>query len=189
VKDIHALFLHLTTVLQLNAYDSSDLLRSEIVYSVSSFDKFIHDLVRQGMVDTFIGNRPATDAYMNFDLTLKQYASLTSAGSIPPPETVFENAVFDRHKSQSFQEPDKVAGALSLIWSEPHKWQKIAANMLMSEGDVRVELKNIVFRRNQIVHEGDIDLATGDLQQINSSDVARSVHFIERLAACIYGLI
>jgi hypothetical protein len=41
-----------------------DLLRFQIVYSVSALDKLIHDLIRIGMVQTFVGKRPATAKYL-----------------------------------------------------------------------------------------------------------------------------
>jgi len=42
-----------------------DLLRSQVVYAVSAFDKLIHDLVRIGMVQIFSGARPATAKYLS----------------------------------------------------------------------------------------------------------------------------
>jgi hypothetical protein len=68
VRNIDSLFIHLTTALGFNPSDVSDLLRSEIVYSLSSFDRLIHDLVKTGMVDSFKGNRTPTNAYKNFSI-------------------------------------------------------------------------------------------------------------------------
>jgi hypothetical protein len=50
-------------------------------------------------------------------------------------------------------------------------------------------MKNIVIRRNQIVHEADIDLMTGLVQDIIHNDVQVSVNFVEAVANCIYSLI
>lgn len=46
VRNIDSVFLHLTGHLGFTPIDVSDLLRSEIVYSLSSFDRLIHDLVK-----------------------------------------------------------------------------------------------------------------------------------------------
>jgi hypothetical protein len=187
-RNLHALYIHLTTIQHFPPDTVSDLLRSEIVYVVSSFDKFIHDIVKQGMVDTFVGRRVATNAYKNFNITLEQFEAIKYA-TLPPPEGVFENTIIENHNNLSFQDPEKVAGALSLIWNEQHKWQSIANCMGKKENDIRIELKNIVIRRNQIVHEGDINLMSGQLQILNEPDVIESINFIEELGNCIYSLI
>lgn len=188
VRNLHALYIHLSATLHLPTDNVSDVLRSELAYVVSSLDKFIHDLVKEGMIETFLGRRPATNTYENFGITLRQFEAIKTA-TLPPPEIVFENAVVSSHKHLSFQDPDKIASVLSLIWNEPYKWKKIASCMGKTEYDIRVELKNIVIRRNQIVHEGDIDPMTSQVQAIHETDVKNSVDFIESLAHCIFSLV
>ncbi|WP_299209782.1 HEPN domain-containing protein [uncultured Dokdonia sp.] len=188
VRNIDSLFVHLTTQLGFNPSEVSDLLRSEIVYSLSSFDRLIHDLVKTGMVDSFKGHRTPTNAYKNFSISLNQFDAINSA-SVPPAEFVFEQTITSSHKHLSFQDPDKVVEALSLIWHENHKWQKIATKMGMNQNDLKTELKNIVIRRNQIVHESDFELFTGDIQLIIHSDTQQSVDFINNLANTIYNLV
>jgi hypothetical protein len=188
VRNIDSVFVHLTSQLGFNPTDVSDLLRSEIVYSLSSFDRLIHDLVKVGMIESFKGLRTATNAYKNFYITLNQFDAINSA-SIPPAEFVFGQTITSSHKHLSFQEPDKVTEALSLIWHENHKWQKIATEMGYNQNDLKTELKNIVIRRNQIVHEGDFDLFTGNIQTITHFDTQQSVDFIDRLGNTIYDLV
>jgi hypothetical protein len=43
-------------------YSFDDLLRAQMVYSVSAFDKLIHDIVRIGMMEIFTGKRKPTGA-------------------------------------------------------------------------------------------------------------------------------
>lgn len=188
VRNIDSLFIHLTTALGFNPSDVSDLLRSEIVYSLSSFDRLVHDLVKIGMVDSFKGNRTPTNAYKNFSISLNQFDAINNA-SVPPAAFIFEQTISSSHKHLSFQDPDKVSEALSLIWHENHKWQKIATEMGMTQNNLKTELKNIVIRRNQIVHEGDFDLFTGDIQPIIHSDAQQSVDFIDNLGNTIYDLV
>lgn len=189
IRNQDSIYKHLVSTLHFPEKDISDMLRSEVVYAVSSFDRFIHDIVKQGMVDIFMGNRPITGSYSNFSISLNQLQSIRIAGSIPPPQSIFENIIIEKHKHLSFQEPNKVSEALSLIWNENYKWQKIAICMGMTENDLKTELKNIVIRRNQIVHEGDLNVMTGQLQDIHYSDTLISVDFIEKLGNCIFSLI
>jgi len=90
-----------------------------------------------------------------------------------------------KHKLLAFQEPDKIAEALSLIWEEEHKWQKIASSLNMSVND----LKSIVSRRNQIVHEADIDLQTNLRKDIDETDVKEAVEFILKLGESIFNAV
>lgn len=188
VKSIDSLFIHLSTRFGFNSTDISDILRSELVYSLSSFDRLMHDLIKAGMIETFKGQRVSTNAYKNFNISLNQFESINSA-TVPPAEHIFEMAILLNHKHATFQEPAKVVDGLSLIWNENHKWQNIATLMGRSQDDVRTELKNIVIRRNQIVHEGDFDLFTGSLLAIHHSDVIESVNFINDLGNSIYSLV
>jgi hypothetical protein len=59
----------------------------------------------------------------------------------------------------------------------------------LSDGYCKTTLKNIVLRRNQIVHESDIDLLTGIEQDIVKEDVADSVTFISKLGNEIFNLV
>jgi hypothetical protein len=189
IRNQDSIYKHLVSTLHFPEKDISDMLRSEVVYAVSSFDRFIHDIVKQGMVDIFMGNRPITSAYSNFSISLNQLQAIRIAGSIPPPQSIFEDIIIEKHKHLSFQEPNKVSEALSLIWNENYKWQKIAICMGVTDNDLKTELKNIVIRRNQIVHEGDLNIMTGQLQDIYYSDTVISVDFIEKLGNCIFSLI
>nr|WP_254640084.1 HEPN domain-containing protein [Chitinophaga sp. GbtcB8] len=78
---------------------------------------------------------------------------------------------------------------LSLIWDESHKWQNIAAPLGISERDVRTKLKNIVSRRNQIVHESDIDPVTGLKADLSANIVDDVVDFIEKLCHSVASLV
>src|SRR5271155_4171410 len=82
-----------------------DLLRFQIVYSVSAFDKLIHDLVRIGMVDIFIGKRPSTAKYLAERISMTAYAAL-SAATIPPKEYYFEQEVINKLKTVAYQSPE-----------------------------------------------------------------------------------
>jgi hypothetical protein len=161
IQDANALtgvFDHLAATLG-GVLSLDDLLRSKIVYSVSAFDKLIHDLVRIGMVEIFVGKRAPTPKYNNEPISLLS-AQLLSSAITPPPEVVFDQIIQAKHKILAFQDPDKVADALSFIWTEQQKWQCIAAAINMQAATLRTTLKLIVSRRNAIVHEADMDPTT-----------------------------
>ncbi len=178
--------------------DLSDLLRAEIVYSISALDKLIHELVRIGMIEVFNGQRVRTSKYEGFTLsakTLEKIRETTTKRSLNPgrpplpdelPEFWFEREIVLKHKSVSYQTPTNIGDGLSLIWKEEHKWQKISILMQINERDVKTQLETLVTRRNQIVHETDLNIQDGSKNNISDIDVKDSVNFIEKLGNAIF---
>lgn len=166
--------------------DASDLLRWQWVLAVSALDKYVHDIVSAGMVEQYRNRRPATPKFNAFQLSMNVISILSYS---PAPEIDFRNEVVRRNSYLAFQEPDKIADALSYIWNEPHKWETISRNMAtpIDPATLKTKLKNIVVRRNQIVHEGDC-LSTNlplTKQPISYSDTEDVVHFITELVNAI----
>lgn len=182
---------HLTKTIGAAA-DFDDLLRARLMHTISALDKFIHDLIRHRMVEVFKGLRPATAKYLTETISLGAYKKLTdtSVGAFPP-EKVLENIIYSKHKTLSFQDPDKIQEALSLIWDESHKWQKIAATMGggSTENSLKVALKVAVARRNLIVHEADIDPSTSTKTAISASDVETAAVLVRSIGIAISHLV
>ena len=165
--------------------DFKDLLRAHLVYSVSAFDKLIHDLIKIGMVEIFLNTRPATSKYLNEGISLEIHNKILGA-TIPPREYFFENEVARKLSFLSFQDPDKVTGGLSFIWGESHKWQHIANSMGIDLHTAKTTLKTIIARRNQIVHEADIDITTGKKYLIDKTETETACDFILSCGQAIY---
>ena len=187
VKDLDTLFEYLTDIQKL-PNDLTDLLRAEWVYSVSALDKLIHELVRVGMLQSFLGLRPKTRKFNAFTISVDTMANIQVA-TIPPAEYWFEQEIIQKHKALSFQDPDKISDILSLIWDENNKWQKISLPLLIRENDVKVTLKTIVNRRNQIVHEADLDLISGIRQTIDRPDTFKTVDLVTKIGESIYNCV
>lgn len=166
--------------------DSSDLLRWQWVLAVSALDKYIHDLVAAGMVEQFLNIRPTTSKYNAFQLSMNVISNISAA---PVPEIEFRNEVVRKNSYLAFQDPDKIADALSFIWNEPNKWVVISRNMAtyIEPTTLKTKLKNIVLRRNQIVHEGDCLSTNMPLEQqpITLSDTKDVIRFITELVDAI----
>jgi hypothetical protein len=192
VKEMEALFHHLTSDLKL-PNDLSDIVRSQLVYAVSALDKLIHELVKIGMLQVFMNQRTKTTKFNNFSISLETYNKIqqtsqlqTDTLQLESPEYFFEQEIIIKHKYLAFQEPDKIADALSFIWEEKQKWQKIASLFNGPDDDIKKKLKSIVSRRNLIVHEADIDLQTNLRNSIDESDVKEAVDFIFKLGEHIF---
>jgi len=189
IKDLDGLYTHLHGTLRLPDDLLSDLLRTQLVNAVSALDKLVHELVQAGMIQIFLGNKSPTSKYNAFTLPMATVTDIRNATDLQPPEYFFSVEVFQRNKALSFQKPDKIADALSHIWDESHKWQKITQKMgLEDQNAVKTHLDAIVSRRNQIVHEADLDY-NGVKNIAIHSDITRSVTFIENLGDSIFELV
>ena len=169
--------------------DTSDLLRWQWVQCVSAFDKLVHDLVKIGMIEIFNGTRETTAKYESFIIDLNTYQQMINNPDIAC--NIFEKRIILCNGYKAFQDPDKVADALSYIWDEKDKWIKISSNMRMhlNKDDCRTMLRNIVIRRNQIVHEGDYTDILLKRQDILDEDVESVRNFIIDLGKSIYNCV
>ncbi len=166
-----------------SALDISDILRAELVMVVSVLDHYVHELVRLGMLDAYRNNRVRTPAFLQFQVSL---AGTMSAIANPSDEVWIEQEIRARHGHRTFQTPENIAMALSLI-SEAKLWDAVADHIQMSSQDVRDTLKTIVDRRNQIAHEADMDPSYPDTRWlINAQMVDEAVNFVDRIAEAIY---
>jgi HEPN superfamily RiboL-PSP-like protein len=173
------------TTLNLPSMNFDDLLRAHLVYSVSAFDKLIHDIIKIGMLEIFLNKRLATSKYLSEGISLEIHNKISNA-TIPPKEFYFESEVTKKLSFLSFQDPNKVAEGLSLIWGEPHKWQQIADSMGLEISTAKITLKTISARRNQIVHEADIDISTGKKYSISKAETENAANFVLNCGRSIY---
>jgi hypothetical protein len=158
------------------SYD--DLLRSQLVYSVSAFDKLLHELIRLGMVATFAGSRAATPKYHAESISIQFHGELTTT-TLPPKEVIFEQEIARKLSFLSFQDPGKVADGLSYIWNEKDKWFKIGGVMGWTAEDAKTKLKLISTRRNAIVHESDSNPLVSTKNPISRQECNDVTDFIE----------
>ncbi len=165
-----------------------DLLRSQVVNSVSAFDKLIHDLIRIGMVRIFESRRPATGRYLNEAVPIQHLPGLV-AGAVPPPPVRFEEIIREKLSTLSFQDPNKIADGLSYIWDANKKWQQIALGLGMTDDVARRKQKLIATRRNAIVHEADLDPVTNQKQAITRVEATDISTFLLNLGNRICDLV
>ena len=187
VRDLGSIYQALNSQTTI-ALDLSDLLRSELMMAVSALDHYVHELVRIGMLDVYLGNRTPTDAYLRFQIPLGSALQATATQDATNPEWL-EDRIRIQHGYRSFQTPDNIAEAIRLV-SDVQLWNEVAATMATTSQDVREQLRLIVDRRNQIAHEADVDPSYGGrLWPIDPSLADGTVTFIERIAEAIYAVV
>ena len=174
------------------ALDLSDVLRAALVQAVSSFDLYVHELVRLGMLEAYRSEIPKTDAFLRFQVSL---SGVLEAISNEGSAAWFDREIRERHGHLSFQTPDSVSDAIRLISGIP-LWNELSTKLGYDRRELRDRLSLIVDRRNKIVHEADIspDFAgqTSNLEfrsPIDDSITDSAIEFLEHLGATIFDLV
>jgi len=164
------------------AVDATDVLRAEIVMAVSALDHYIHEITLRGMLEIYLGARPATPAYLRFEVPV----------SAAVPEVVtggtewFEAIIREKHGFLSFQQPDKVAAAIRLF-SSCVLWPTVSDALGFPTNSVKNRLRLIVERRNKIAHEADLDPSYPSTRwPISLQDAVGVVDFIESICHRIH---
>lgn len=183
-----------------------DMLRAQIVYAVSAMDCYIHEIVRIGIIKSFIGERPRTSKWKSSPVSLENVQSIITieqSGLVAPQkEAEMVNALNSIFKpllkTLSFQQSDKIKDALSYIWLEEHKMQAIANsinyNLVGNNLNEKVKyleqkLSLIVTRRNQIAHEADWDSVNACKRVVQKSEVDDIILFVEKFVEAIHNKI
>ena len=161
---------------------TNDLLRASLVAGVSALDHYVHEIVRELMIEIADGNRPSTEAFRRFptttDVTMRAAQALSA-------RRWMDEAVRHQHGHLAFQHPDKIADAIRLVW-DGELWPTVATSLGKDAGSMKRQIKLIVGRRNRIVHETDRDpTPPHDRWAINRSDVEQSLSTIESIVSTI----
>src|ERR1035437_3699872 len=164
--------------------DTSSILRSCIVLSVSAIDHLIHELTIIGMREIFNGTRLVTIKYNSHNVSLGFMHAIISI----PPLITFESEIRRSLGWQTFQRPDKIKDAIALF-NPLQLWQQVAVVMCDTEFNIKNQLNLIVDRRNMIAHEADIEPIFKTKRPIRDTDVLVTIDFIEKLGTTIYNLV
>ena len=200
-RSLSTIYIYLRDGVHIEDMYNDYLLKAQLVNVVSAFDMFIHGIVKKGVIEIFNKTRKETPKFQSFVFqakTILKLLEVMSPGYIPSssdeiPDVILEKELSNKLSFMSFQSPDKVSDALSLIWDEPHKMQVLAIEMgIVGSNDqdklqkLKQELTTIIQRRNQIAHEGDINPATQMQRTIELSDVKDATDFISSLGHAIF---
>lgn len=156
--------------------DVTDILRAALVAGVSALDHYVHEKVRTRMLEAHASGAAVTDAFGRFRVSL---ASARAGLSNPGTAEWLDAEIRSQHSLLSFQKPDKIADAVRLI-SSIKLWEDVAAQLGITDKDMKRELILIIDRRNKIAHEADVDpTPPHDRWPISYADVERALDFLE----------
>jgi hypothetical protein len=185
VKELDSIYSLIVENYPLLVEQSSEILRAEIVLSVSALDCFIHDLVKYGMVETYQGNRLSSKQFETYQIPFKFLKLIDGNQQVDEKLGYLETIISEINSKDSYQSPKNIEYALGLI-NVNKIWSALANEMNSKADDIKNELSLIVDRRNKIAHEADYNNLSGDKYPIDRNNVNDVILFIENLCEAIY---
>jgi hypothetical protein len=164
----------------------SDILRAALVFSVSAFDTYIHDMVIEAMREMFEELRPRTESFRHQRRNAADSFSV-SRGQLSCEQFAFY--VERRNRLISFQSVKNISNAIRSI--KPIEiWDEVAQKRGILSPALRDSFEVIIQRRNTIVHQADLmPVLAGFRNPIDEQQFDRSHQFLVALAADIDSLL
>jgi len=183
ISDLHYTYIALTQVTE-KALDISDILRSEIVLTVSALDYFVHEVTATGMIEILSGKRKSTKAFRAFRVPVKDFSFLYCNSD--EHLNWFMDEIRDQHSWRSFQQSKAINDALRLV-TEEDIWEGTARRMNKTREELKQTVDLVADRRNKIAHEADIDPSfPGSRWPITESDANHVISFIKEFCCSLY---
>jgi len=169
-----------------------ELLRAEWVARVSALDLYVHELVAQAMLATFEGRRPASPAYLKFQVSTETLNRVRAAATPSDASAAFDLYVRSYLGRVTYQAPDDIAEGVRLC-STIELWNEVAlrlgatpATKAEKARGLRTDLSLVVRRRNIIAHEGDLRQSpVREPWPISRADLALVASQIDRVVRAI----
>ena len=166
--------------------DLSDILRSELLMSVSALDHFVRNSVEEGMLEIYQGIRPSTLAFNDFTLKMKnhQYAVAN-----PSHTNWLRVEIQEKVNAKTYQKSSNIEKGIRQIF-DGDLWVEVGTIMKDNPNRITRKLDLIVRRRNTIVHQSDNDPSNpGQRLDIIENEVIEDVDHIENIAEAIFQVI
>jgi hypothetical protein len=162
--------------------DGSDLYRSALVQAVASLDSYVHGMILDRSVDILLGYAPATRNGAKLGLNFNAIQEIVTAQTPTDSEISARRHVAQRLSLETFQRPDAIATAFSMVGISG-LWSRAFPS---NAERVKQSLSLIVQRRNRIVHQCDSDpLTPGSVTPLSADDVIDSVKTVESCVVAI----
>lgn len=159
--------------------DTTELLRAEIVMLISALDHYVHQVVKEAVVDIFSRNNN-TKNLERLSIPLDKILILFSIEKEDERLRFLGHVVQDVISKDSYQSVKGIEFALGAIKVDKI-WSKLSTLFSMESDEIKKRLGVIVHRRNKIAHESDIDPTTYLKRSISQVEVHDNIEFIEKL--------
>lgn len=176
VHELLAIHLYMQKSLASNVTDH--ILRAALAMIVSSIDTSIHELIINAILFEIKENRSIFDI-CNIRIGALAFKEIDKDMRV----RLIESDIRRQFSKDSYQSSRQIECALAQI-GMTKIWTKLSVTIGQQPEDIKLKLDLLVRRRNQIVHEGDLD-HLHSLRDISRNDLEESLHFTINLVAAI----
>lgn len=161
--------------------DADALLRAEYVLLVSSFDNYIHNIVRRKIGEDFFAPKSLPK---DFCISIEVFQLMRLEATESGQKALLDSYLNKLLSKDSFQSPKSVEYALGLIGINK-VWSEVTSAFSDTAQNIKNRLALIVQRRNQIAHEADVDSSTGISRTISMETVKDCRIFLQTFVNAI----
>lgn len=172
VDELLAIYYYLKSVPVTQVTDN--ILRAALTMIVSAIDTSVHELIVTAIMFEL---REEKSTFKLDKITIG--ISVSKESDVDKRMRLIESSLRRQYAKESFQSSRQIENALAII-GITKIWTKLAPRLEQSPEDIKIRLDLLVRRRNQIVHEGDLDHLHA-LREINRDDLEQSVKFTKQL--------
>ena len=188
IRELGQLFDLLNDNYPLLKTQAEDILRAQFVMIVSALDCYIHDVVKIGMIEIYLGQRISSKTTEKYPINLTILQQIDKAPDEQTKLAFLEKHIQSKNSEDSFQSPKGIEYALNLI-NIDKIWTRLSPEMCKQPDDIRKQLALVVDRRNKIAHESDRDNLSGGKTVIDKILVNNTINFIDNLCESINKLL
>ncbi len=178
VRKIHYIYQYLTTTM-IEGIDIDGLLRTEIVFSISALDQYIHQAIIFEMENILINNKSIPISFSKLLIGADIVSALLNDDSINHIELI-KSDIQNKLSWRSYQHPEKINEGIKMV-SDKDIWDLAAVLLHAEKNVIKQKLSLIVKRRDCIVHEADYDPVSFGQYYIDNIIAVDSVNFITQL--------
>lgn len=157
---------------------TDNILRASLAIMVSAIDTSIHELIVSAIIFEIKEDKTI------FELTNVKVSALASKESDNDTRLrLIELDLRRQFSKESFQSSRQIENSLAKIGIKKI-WTKLSSTLGQPPDDIKIKLDLLVRRRNQIVHEGDLD-HLHNIREISRTDIDEALTFTKLLVAGI----
>lgn len=169
--------------------ENKDLLRYTVVLLCSSIDNYMHNIIKTKLISAFTGRRDIGSKFENFLISINSTKKIIDNSFSPSTiEEVLDEEIYERMSMVSMHSQKSIDENLKYITSIKKIWLKIALkfdedhkekfDFHKDTGKLQELFREIIIRRNKIVHETDRLPTTQSKRDIDIDTVQRYKEFI-----------
>lgn len=167
--------------------EAENVWRSQIIFLVSAFDFFLHEITKYGLCEIFSGNWEKTDKYENIVIQMRVIENALKARENTDWFLDFVNSCYEKITMVSFESVKEQINLLGMdIKSIADRAFHTIGSTEKTHKKLKRRLNELSRRRNIIAHQSDREHSDAQINNISEEVVKQFLIDIEKTVNAIY---